>query len=85
MTAEAVTMSTIQATLLSMLGALAPEQDLQTYLPSSGIQEALDIDSFDYLNFLIELETLYGITVPEEDYDKLTTLDEVVSYVMDRT
>ena len=82
MKSTAITLNQIQDNLLQVLSNLAPEQDMTSYQHNTSIQEALDIDSFDYLNFLIELESLYGVTVPEADYDKLVTLDDVVSYLL---
>ncbi|MCA9988005.1 MAG: hypothetical protein KDE09_19500 [Anaerolineales bacterium] len=84
MSMQTVNMAQIQTTLLDVLSNLAPEKDLSLYESNTGIQEALDIDSFDYLNFLIELESLYGVAVPEADYDQLVTLDDVVDYLLDR-
>ena len=84
MSMQTVNMAQIQTTLLDVLSNLAPEKDLSLYESNTGIQESLDIDSFDYLNFLIELESLYGVAVPEADYDQLVTLDDVVDYLLDR-
>ena len=84
MSTQTVNMAQIQTALLSVLSNLAPEKDLSQYATNTSIQEALDIDSFDYLNFLIELESLYGVAVPEADYDQLVTLDDVVDYLLDR-
>ena len=84
MSMQTVNMAQIQTTLLGVLSNLAPEKDLSLYESNTGIQESLDIDSFDYLNFLIELESLYGVAVPEADYDQLVTLDDVVDYLLDR-
>ena len=84
MSTQTVNMAQIQTTLLGVLSNLAPEKDLSQYESNTGIQEVLDIDSFDYLNFLIELESLYGVAVPEADYDQLVTLDDVVDYLLDR-
>ncbi|WP_420644450.1 AMP-binding protein [Candidatus Leptofilum sp.] len=41
----------------------------------------LDIDSFDFLNFLIGLEESLGVSVPEADYDQLVSLKDIVGYV----
>jgi acyl carrier protein len=44
----------------------------------------LDIDSMDALNFLIAVHEATGVDIPESDYSKLTTLDNIVSYLSTR-
>jgi acyl carrier protein len=53
--------------------------------PNENIRRALDIDSFDFLNFLIILHEKLGVDIPEADYGKLNTLDEMVAYLAART
>ena len=45
------------------------------------MREALDIDSFDHLNFLIGLNEALGVEIPEGDYGQLTTLADIVRYL----
>jgi acyl carrier protein len=40
----------------------------------------LDIDSYDFLNFLIGLNEKLGVEVPEEDYGKLRSMKEMFAY-----
>lgn len=71
----------IREIVSNALNEIAPEADLDELNPGENIREALDIDSFDYLNFLIHLHDKLGVEIPESDYDQLTTLDDIVSYV----
>lgn len=70
--------------IIESLKKVAPEADMSNLDPEEDIREALDIDSFDYLNFLIEISEKTGIDVPESDYDQLDTLDKIVKYIADR-
>jgi acyl carrier protein len=45
----------------------------------------VDIDSFDYLNFIIGLSERLGVTVPETDYASIGTLTRLVEYLAQRT
>lgn len=45
------------------------------------MRQALDIDSFDHLNFLIGPDAALGVEIPEADYGQLTTLADIVRYV----
>lgn len=60
---------------------IAPESDPALLRPDQKIREIQDIDSFDFLTFLIALRGKPGIEMPEADYGKLTTLDEMVRYL----
>lgn len=42
--------------------------------------KSLGIDSLDFYNVLIELEAVTGRKVPDEDVDKLTTIQSLVDY-----
>ena len=71
----------IRTVLQEELGNIAPETDLQKLDPAVDLREALDIDSMDFLNFVIAVHHRLGIDIPELDYPKLVTLDGAVSYL----
>lgn len=62
------------------LRQVAPEIDPSTLSPAESIREALDIDSFDFLQFLIALCRETGVNVPESDYEKVFTLAGLFGY-----
>jgi acyl carrier protein len=71
----------IRTVLQEELGNIAPEMDLQALDPSADLREALDIDSMDFLNFVIAVHRRLGVEIPELDYPKLVTLDGAVGYL----
>jgi acyl carrier protein len=71
----------IRIVLQEELGNIAPEMDLQKLDPRADLREALDIDSMDFLNFVIAVHHRLGIDIPELDYPKLVTLDGAVNYL----
>jgi acyl carrier protein len=71
----------IRAVIRDELGNIAPEMDLTTLDPSADLREALDIDSMDFLNFVIAVHRRLGVDIPELDYPKLATLDGAVTYL----
>lgn len=79
-----MTEAQITETIFKVLGQIAPEADLSTLAPDENVREALDIDSFDHLNFLIGLNEALGVEIPEADYGQLTTLAGIVSYLSAR-
>lgn len=63
---------------------IAPETNPDQIGPNEKLREALDIDSFDFLNFLIALHEKLDVEIPESDYGKLGTLGELVRYLSER-
>lgn len=72
---------TLRATVLRVLGEVAPEVDLATVEPGEDLREQLDLDSMDVLNLAIGLFKATGIEVPERDYPRIVTVDGAVDYL----
>lgn len=68
--------------ILDALGQVAPGADLDGLDFDDNVREALDIDSFDHLNFLVSLHEKLGVDIPEKDYGKLNTVNEILHYLM---
>jgi acyl carrier protein len=71
----------IRAKVLEVLGTIAPELDPAELVPDANLRDQLDVDSMDFLNFVIGLHKAFGVEVPEADYRKLFTLDGCVNYL----
>lgn len=63
------------------LNNIAPEVDIASVNPAADLREAIDIDSMDFLNFVIAIHHRLGIDIPEIDYPKLVTLDGAFAYI----
>jgi acyl carrier protein len=64
-----------------VLGGIAPEADLATVGDDEDLRDALDLDSMDFLNFVIGLSERTGRAIPEADAPKLQTLRGLVAYL----
>jgi acyl carrier protein len=67
--------------VLRLLGDIAPEADLTQLKPDVGIRDQLDVDSMDFLNFVIALHETLHVEIPETDYPKMATLDGCVNHL----
>lgn len=74
----------IKATVLRLLGEIAPEADLMALKPGVSFRDQLDIDSMDFLNFVIMIHKTFGVEIPEADYPKYGTLDGCVEQLSDK-
>jgi acyl carrier protein len=71
----------IQEAVFAALRRIAPDADPASLKPTDKIRETLEIDSYDFLQFLIALNKRLGVEVPEADYGKLQTLDDLATYL----
>jgi acyl carrier protein len=67
------------------LATIAPEADLDTVGPDEDLQEALDLDSMDFLNFLIAIAQSTGVEIPESDYHLVHTYTGCKDYLARRS
>lgn len=73
--------SDIRQLAADVLAGIAPEADLSGVGDGDDLREALDLDSMDFLNFIIGLSQGSGVAIPEADYPRLFTLQGLVAYL----
>lgn len=74
----------IRALAIATLKAIAPEVETEELRGDRPLRKQVDLDSMDWLNFLLGLNRKFGVEIPEADYLKLVTLDDVVAYLAAR-
>lgn len=74
----------IQRIVVESLKRIAPETDASAIGGDANVREELDIDSMDFLRFVLALHDRLGIDVPEADYARLYTLNGAVAYLAGR-
>jgi acyl carrier protein len=81
MTQTLLSDSELRDTALAVLTSIAPELDARTLRADRPLRQQVDLDSMDWLNFLLGLHQRLGVDIPEADYAQLVTLDDVVHYL----
>lgn len=71
----------IRVRVIKTLSGIVPELDPRNLKPAVSLRGQLDVDSMDFLNFLIALHEEFGVDVPESDAAKLGTVDACVDYL----
>ena len=74
----------IRAVALATLQGIAPEVEVDALRGDKPLRRQVDLDSMDWLNFLLGLHAKLKVDIPEADYAKLVTLDDVVAYLAAR-
>ncbi|MDO9402292.1 MAG: acyl carrier protein [Polaromonas sp.] len=70
--------------VLGILRSIAPEVEPDGIAPARPLRHQVDLDSMDWLNFLVGLHERFGVNIPEADYAQLVTLDNVLDYLLAR-
>ena len=76
-----MTKEDIKKVVLEIISEIAPDEDLSNVESDVRLREQLDLDSMDFLDIVMELRKQHGIEVPEEDYQKLASLDSCADYL----
>jgi acyl carrier protein len=71
----------LRAAVIRALQTVAPEIDPATLESELPIREQVDLDSMDFLNFVIAVSEDVGLDIPEIDYPRLNTLNSFVEYL----
>jgi acyl carrier protein len=71
----------IRAVALATLLSIAPEVEADELRGDRPLRNQVDLDSMDWLNFLLGLHEKLKVDIPEADYARLVTLDDVVAYL----
>jgi acyl carrier protein len=74
----------LQATVLRVLGEVAPEVDTSGVDHAQDLRDQLDLDSMDILNLAIGLFEATGVEVPESDYPRIVTVAGAIDYLAER-
>ena len=67
--------------IFEVLRDIAPEADPATVAGNDDLREALDLDSMDFMNFVVALHERTALDIPEADYPKLRTIDGAIAYL----
>jgi acyl carrier protein len=70
--------------VLEILGQIAPEIEPAKIAMEQPLRRQVDLDSIDWLNFLLGLEQRCGVAIPQADYAVLRSLNDVLDYLLSR-
>jgi acyl carrier protein len=71
----------LRAVVLGELKRIAPELEEGDLRPAKPLRDQVDLDSMDWLTFLVALHKRFKVEIPETDYKRLGTLDEITAYL----
>lgn len=70
----------IQTGLLAAIGEIAPETDLAAIDPARPLRQQVDLDSADWLNFLVAVHEKLGVDIADAEAARLRTLQQLIDH-----
>lgn len=71
----------LRSEILSVLTTIAPEVEPADISDEELLRDQVDLDSMDWLNFLVGVHKRFDVEIPEADYASLRTLADLVRYI----
>lgn len=73
--------SEIRNAVTATIESIAPECAGKPLEPGRPLRGQVELDSLDWLNVVAALHERLGVDIPESDYGRISTLDDIVAYV----
>lgn len=71
----------LRNTVYAILKSIAPEIEPAELDAGAPLRDQIDLDSMDYLNFIVGMHEKLNVEIPESDYQQLVSLDDIVRYL----
>lgn len=71
----------IRSVVLAELTAIAPEIEEDDLSDDELLRDQVDLDSMDWLNFLVRLHKRFEVDIPESRYASLRTISDLTTYI----
>jgi len=71
--------------IFDVLGDIAPEVDESTVDDDHDLTEQLDLDSMDYLNWMVGINEVTGVDIPQRDVSRFLTIAGAVAYLVEHS
>ena len=68
--------------IFEVLTGIAPEVDPASVDHGIDLTEQLDLDSMDYLNWMLGINEATGVDIPQRDVSKFLTIEGAAGYLV---
>ena len=71
----------MKSEVIAVLVDVAPEVEVESLDPARSFRDQFEFDSIDFVELMLRLEKRLGITIPQSDYPKLSSLNGALRYL----
>jgi len=75
---------TLRRHIVEALVEVVPEAETVTLAPDRSFRGQVEMDSVDFLRYVLALEARLGVRIPESDYPRLSSVDGSADYLSQR-
>ena len=61
------------------------EVEAANIIPESNLKDALDLDSLDYVDLVVVIESNFGVKITGEDFKTIMTLQDFYDFICSKT
>ena len=72
---------TLEESIYAALGEITPGLDPRALDPRIALRDQIEMDSVDFLRFVLDLERRRGVRVPDLDYPRLASIAGCAAYL----
>ena len=76
--------NTLRQHIVEALIDVAPDIDPNALDPDINFRDQFEVDSVDFLAFILDLEKRVDTRIPEVDYPKLSSMTGAIAYLQER-
>ena len=76
-----MTETELEVTFVNELHRIAPDIAVDEIDKTGDLRDEFDIDSMDFLTLVTALSKTLNITIPEADYDQMSTFSDALDYL----
>lgn len=73
--------SAIRSQVIAIIRSIAPELDADALRADQSLRRQVDLDSIDWLNVIQAIHEQMRVDIPEADYAKLGSLNDMIAYL----
>jgi acyl carrier protein len=79
-----MTVESARDVVVTLLGQIAPDADLEGIDPERDLRREVDLDSLDFQTLVERVAEATGVEIPESDYSQVRSLRGMADYVATR-
>jgi acyl carrier protein len=79
-----MTVESARDVVVTLLGQIAPDADLEAIDPERDLRREVDLDSLDFQTLVERVAEATGVEIPESDYSQVRSLRGMADYVATR-
>ena len=79
-----MTKEEIVLAIKDIIATIGPDEELDGLNHTDPLRDQIELDSMDFLAYVSGVSEALALDVPEDDYDRLDTVNSAIAYVVEK-